>query len=103
MNVLDFPEKFRLTGEALARAQNDVLRAEKKAKRIYSAIIMASEGSIAQREHAARIDPSYTAAEDVWLDSDLLANSLRAELDAMKIAFEIWRSRNANKRAEMNL
>lgn len=86
-----------------AETKSAALTAERLAKRVFSACYLAEEGTVAQREHSARTNPKFIAAEDDWLTKEHDANLAEARADAMKVRFESWRTENANRRAEMNL
>ena len=99
----EFPEAFRLKATAFAHAEADAMRAEKKAKRIYSQLIISMSGSINQREHEARTMDAFVEAEEAAIDAATKANVLKGELESMRISWETWRSLNAQRRAEMKL
>lgn len=96
-------EKYRLKAVAWAEKDGEARLAERRRKRVFSEIVNQSDGSIAQREHAARCHTHY---RDIDMAAERLrteANVLKAELDAMQLAFEYWRTRESTKRAEMTL
>lgn len=97
-------EAYATACEAHARAKVLALTAERKAKRIYDAVLVEVEGgSQAIREAKARLDANYTAAK---LEADrleyeaIISESIK---DAAEIRFEAWRTDQATRRAEMNL
>lgn len=99
----DFAEAFRLKAVNLAEAEGDAMRAEKKAKRVFSQVVISAGESVAKGEHMARIAEPFTQAEDEMIEKQTRANVLKAELESMRISWETWRSISANKRAEMRL
>lgn len=86
-----------------AEAKSLALTAEKLAKRVFSACYLAETGPVQEREHKARTALKYVAAEDDWLAKEGAANLRQAEADALHVRFETYRTKEATRRAEMNL
>ena len=104
MEIDNAAEQFRLLARAWAEADGEALRAEKLEKVVFSELVnQSNDGSVAKAEHSARAHSRYKDAVDRLVNSRTAANIARAEMDAMKLRVEIWRSRNATKRAEMQL
>ncbi|MGI9449348.1 MAG: hypothetical protein ACR2QH_01625 [Geminicoccaceae bacterium] len=96
-------EGFRLQGVAWAQADGEARRLEKLEKIIFSEIVNRSEGSVAACEHAARATNAYKDHCAEMVSARTKANVLKAELDALTMAFEKWRTQQATRRAEMKL
>jgi len=92
-----------LAFERAARAEVDALRAERLEKTTFSAIVAASEGAISKAEHQARCNERYIAAAEAALNARLEASLAKADAEVYRLKFEAWRTRAANRRAEMNL
>ena len=60
-------ERYRLALTKAATLNSDAVVAERLQKRVYSTCYLAAEGTVANREHEARINPKFTAVEDDWL------------------------------------
>ena len=88
---------------AAAEASSEALRLKSLAKRVFSQLVINAEGPISLREHAARADIKYIAAEDAYITAQTAENIARAHADSAQIAYEIWRTNAATSRAEMNL
>ncbi len=89
-------------GEAKAEAEN--LEEIMKQKRAVLFVKYKSSGeSASTAEQMARADPLYAEASAVWMSANLKYRRLDAAAEARRLAFEAWRTLNANKRAEMNL
>ena len=96
-----FAERIRLAGIEWAEAKRDAKVAEKSAKRKFAALLLASEQTSDERRKAwATCQKQYQDADDKATQSEFMENTAKAELDALNIAFEEWRSMNATKRAE---
>lgn len=54
-------------------------------------------------EQMAEADPVYEIACTDWEAAAYDAETLRAQAEAKRMAFEAWRTANATKRAQMNL
>lgn len=100
----EFVERFRLKGVEQAEAQGEADTLEHMAKRIFAELVNQSEAtSVAKAESLARTHERYDKARIKAIQGQTRANVLRAELEAMRIAFEQWRTRNANRRAETKI
>jgi len=92
-----------LAFERAARAEIEALRAERLEKTTFSAIVSASEGPIGKAEHQARCNERYIAAAEAAIKAKLEATLAKADAEIYRLRFEAWRTRAANRRAEMNL
>ena len=99
----EYSEHYRIRAVAYAEADGEALRLERLSKRVFSQIVTSGEGSIVAREHAARINPKYTSVEDAWVTASTRANVAKADMEAVKIAFEEFRSRSATARVERGM
>lgn len=103
MSIDDFSEKYRLAGIAWAKKDGEARTADRIRKHVFSELVNQSEGAVSAREHGATCHPKYKQAV---MEAERLrteANILKAEIDAMQLRFEAWRTRSATKRAEMKL
>ena len=89
--------------EDSARAESEAIRLEKLAKRVFSQLVINSEGSVNIREHLARAHLKYTEAEDAYITAQTAANLARAKSDGLRLRFEAWRTEESSERARMNL
>lgn len=99
----DFTEKYRLAVLAAAKSKAEAMKAEKLAKRVYSACYLSAEGPVAEREHKARTNDEYKRFEDEWIAAEHEANIAEAKVDAMRLSADIWRTAESSRRAEMQL
>lgn len=89
-------------GEARAQAEN--LEERRKQKRAVLFIKYKSSGeSAATAEQMAMADPAYEEALAEWTVANLAYRRLDAQAEKRKLAFEAWRTANANERARINL
>ena len=96
-------EKYETALMEAAETKSEALRLERLAKRVFSACYLAEAGTIAEREHRARINPKFIAVEDEWLTAEQAANTAGAKAEAMKVKFDYWRTLEATERAKMQL
>lgn len=100
----EFPERFREKGEATARAQGQAELLDHKSRVVFAELVnRSSASSVAKAENEARCRPEYIEAKEAAIDAQTQANVLRAQLEAMRVSWETWRSMQANKRAEMQI
>lgn len=99
----DYAERYRIAAIAYARADGEALRLEKLSKRVFSSIVHHLDGAVAAREHAARTSVKFTDVEDQWITAQTNANTLKAEVEAIKIEFEEFRTHSATARNEMRM
>jgi hypothetical protein len=96
-------------GEALdgyAEARGDAERLEKRLKQRHAILFVKHRkeaGSAAMADMLALADPEYELALAEWEVANIKYRLADSEADKRKLAFEAWRTLNANKRAEMNL
>jgi hypothetical protein len=95
-------ESLECAGEARAAAEN--LDERRKQKRAVLFIKYKSQGeSAATAEQMAMADPVYEEALADWTSANLKYRRLDAEAEKRRLAFEAWRTVNANERARINL
>lgn len=93
-----------LSAAAEARAEAENLEEAMKQKRAVLFVKYKSSGeSASTAEQMARADPVYAEAMAEWTVANLKYRRLDANAEARRLAFEAWRTLNANKRAEMQL
>jgi len=102
-NTPEFAERYRLAVMDAATKKSEAVRAEKLAKRVFSACYLSAEGPVAEREHKARTNEEYKRFEDDWIAAEHEANIAEAKVDAMRLAADIWRTSESSRRAEMSL
>ena len=61
------------------------------------------EGAIGAREHEAEAHPEYLKHIERMTEARTKANIARARKDALHMRWDTWRTRAANRRAEMQL
>lgn len=100
----DLSEDYRLAVTEWARLDGEARRKDALRKRIFSQLIISADAkSVAMAENIARTDLRYETAEADAINAETAANIAKAECDAIKIRFEIWRTMNATARAEMGM
>ena len=99
----EFLEVYRLALEKSARLSAELHRLEEQRKSVLAQIIISLEGAIALREHHARADARYLEFLERLFQAEEAANLAQATCKWMDVRFEMWRSRNALRRAEMVL
>lgn len=97
-------EQFRLLGEKWANQEGEARGAEELRKVILSELVNHSaHTTLGKAEHEARASLRYKTHIQEMVKARTEANILKAQLNAMEMRFEMWRSSNATKRAEMRL
>ncbi len=86
-----------------AEADGEARMMEKMEKIILSEIVNRCEGSVAKAEHEARASTRYKEHCTSMIQARTRATVLKAELQAMELAHERWRTVNATRRAEMKI
>ena len=95
-------ECLEQAGEARAVAES--LDEARKQKRAVLFVKYKSSGeSAATAEQMAMADPVYEEALAEWTAATLKYRRLDAQAEKRRLAFEAWRTVNANERAKMNL
>lgn len=99
----DEVERYRLRAVAWAEKDGEARIADRLRKSVFSEIVNQGEGAVSAREHAATCHSRYTSAVNNAEKLRTEANVCKAHCDADMIKFEAWRTRNANRRAEMKI
>lgn len=76
-----------------------VLFCEYKVKRARSQAFLEAEGTVAEREATAWVSPDVIAATEEHRDMVAEETMLRDQMEAANMAFEKWRTEQANQRA----
>lgn len=101
---VDFTERYRLAQVDWAEKDGEADRLEEMKKIIFSELANQSEEKTAAKaEHWARCHERYRKAVDDAVKAKTTANIARAEVKAMEMKFERWRTMESTKRAEMTL
>lgn len=96
----EFREKAKEHAEAQGRA--DYWDEWKKI--VFSEIVNQQQDmAISKAEHIARAHPEYRKALKNAIEWGTKANVLKAELKAIEMEFETWRTVESTRRAEMSL
>jgi len=99
-------EKLRLAMLHSAKAQSEASRLDERRKIIRAQLVKkfrADGKAVGESEHLAMATDQYETAVNEHYLADLDAGLAKAEADFLKIRWETWRTRAANKRAEMKL
>lgn len=100
----DLAEDYRIAAEQWARLDGEARRKDALRKRIFSQLIIGADAkSVSMAENIARIDLRYENAEADAINAETAANIAKADCDAIKIRFDVWRTMNATARAEMGM
>ena len=102
-DIDDFPELLRLEGHRWAELDGQAMLLEHQRKVIHAELFNRMEGTVAEREAQAHAHVKYADHLERMVAARTEANKARADLEAKRVRWETWRSRNANKRAEMKL
>lgn len=99
----DISELFRLSAVKWAEADGEARTKDAFRKRVFAQLVIAANTSVAAGENQARVDRRYEVAEADAINAETAANIAKAEMEAIKIKIEVWRTRMATQRAEMGL
>ena len=100
----DYTERYRLAQVDWAEKDGEADRLEETKKIIFSELFNQSdEKTAAKAEHWARCHERYRQAMNDAVKAKTAANIARAEVKAMEMKFERWRTMESTKRAEMSL
>lgn len=102
-SIDEFLTECQMILEEAAVAEGEAMRCEKLEKSIFSAIVTSMDGALGRAEHAARCHEKYISASEEATTARIAAGLAKARADLAKMRWETWRSRQANRRAEMNL
>lgn len=98
----EFSERYRLALKDHATWDAERRRLEKMEKIVFSEIVnQSTASSVTKAEHEARAAARYKAICADLANATTAANLANAEVKAMELKFEMWRTRNANRRQEM--
>lgn len=96
-------EILRLSMLESARAQSEAARLDERRKIVRSQLVkfFRAEGkAVGESEHLAMASDKYEAAVTEHYLADLEAGTKKAEADFLRIKWDTWRTRAANRRAE---
>jgi len=99
-------ERMRLAMQDSARKQSEASRLDERRKIIRAQLVKkfrADGKAVGESEQLAMATEQYETAVNEHYLADLEAGLAKAEADFLKIRWETWRTRAANKRAEMKL
>lgn len=97
-------EELRLAMQDAVRAQNGAALLDERRKIIRSQLVKkyrADGKAISESEHLAIASEQYETAVNEAFLADLEAGLKKADADWRKIEWETWRTKAANRRAEM--
>lgn len=83
------------TDQPCADLKADVVRSDKKAKSIHSAIFLRQQGTVKEREAIADNSPDYQDALEDHFKAIELYEGIRNERSRQELVIEVWRSINA--------
>lgn len=99
-------ERLRLAMLDSAKKQSEASRLDERRKIIRAQLVKkfrADGKAVGESEQLAMATEQYETAVNEHYLADLEAGLAKAEADFLKIRWETWRTRAANKRAEMKL
>jgi hypothetical protein len=100
----NFAYEVEQAGIDWAKADFEARKTEKYVKRIFAQlIILGDEKSVAAREYSATCHQQFIDAQEKALVAETDANIAKAKLEAVRVAYEMWRTLNATAREEMRL
>jgi hypothetical protein len=98
------PEEWRLAAVEWARLDGVARELEETRKVVLNEIRQQSDAPTeAGKETAAYADSRYRQHITTMVSARTLANVQRAKVDGMRMAFEMWRTKESTKRAEMRI
>ena len=103
MKFDEYAEQFRLKAEEWARLNGEADRLEHMRKVKLGEIVNQIGGPIGKAEHQAHAHLDYKIHIEAMTAARTQANIARAQMDAMRLRFEAWRTVNATRRAEMKV
>jgi len=86
-----------------AIAEGEAMRAEKAEKAIFSLLVTSMDGPVSKAEHAARCHERFLAVSEEATNARIACGLAKAKAELARMRWETWRTRAANRRAEMNL
>jgi len=97
------PDAIEKKGIELAQSTATWETLDENKKNVLASIMLEYDGAISHREMLARANPKYTAHIDSVQTARQEMLRHKAELNGLEIAFEFYRSSNANERARMRM
>lgn len=88
-------ERLANTDETFAARKADMERYKHKAKAVFSAIFLRSEGTVRERECIAEMSETYQNALSEWFTAIEAFEKMRNERDHEERVIEVWRSLNS--------
>lgn len=92
--------------ESAADARAEAEAADERRKQTLSVMVVhhkAQGCGVAEAEHQARASDAYKTASDAWIAANYAHRKADAKAEAARLRFESWRTKQATKRAEMQL
>lgn len=96
-------ERMRIAMLDAARSQSEAARLDERRKMIRSQLVKfyRAEGkAVGESEHLAMASERYEAAVQEHYLADLEAGARKAEAEFLRIKWDTWRTKAANRRAE---
>lgn len=87
------------TDDEAAELMIKMLRAKYFMERAEALAKAAASGTVIEREAKAKEDKAYVVAENAYLEALQAHESLKARRAGCMVRIEVWRSKNANRRA----
>ena len=102
-SIEDFLGECQHIFDQAAIAEGEAMRLEKAEKAIFSALVTSMDGPVGKAEHAARCHERFIVASDEATEARIASGLAKAKVELARMRWETWRTRAANRRAEMNL
>ncbi|MGI9489056.1 MAG: hypothetical protein ACR2RF_24860 [Geminicoccaceae bacterium] len=99
----EYAEQFRLKAEEWARFNGEADRLEHMRKIVLGELVNQIGGPIGKAEHEAHAHGKYQLHIGYMTEARTRANIAKAQMEAMRMRFEGWRTKNATRRAEMKV
>lgn len=100
----DPQERYRLAAVDWAEKDGAARLLEEMRKSLLAELVnQSNETTLGKAEHWARDHRRYRDHLEKMVVARTAANIAKAKLDAMNMGFEMWRTKQATRRAEMNL
>lgn len=102
-SIEQFTHEYGQALEVLAETESRALAIEKRREIMFSEIMNRTEGPVGRAEHVAKASDEYRQVTEEYIHAVTARNIAKAKAKAMEVRWETWRTRNANRRAEMNV